>query len=72
VKTARASVWTACEVLGVDPQAHVSEARSAAPSWGTGGNHTHAVRSLVHTGMPLPDSRPGLFPTVPSPYSYNL
>ena len=72
MKTARACVWTACEVLGVDPQAHPTKARSAGPAWGTGENPTHAVRSLVHTGMPLPDSRPGLFPTVPSPYSYNL
>jgi len=72
VKTARASVWTACEVLGVDPQAHLLKARSTGRPGGTGENETHAVRSLVHTGMPLPDSRPGLFPTVPSPYSYNL
>jgi len=72
VKTARASVWTACEVLGVDPQARLAEGALRRPVWGTGGNQPHAVRSLVHTGMPLPDSRPGLFPTVPSPYSYNL
>ena len=56
----------------MDPQAHLAKARSAGPAGGTGENRTHAVRSLVHTGMPLPDSRPGLFPTVPSPYSYNL
>ena len=56
----------------MDPQARLAKARSAGPVWGTGGNKTPAVRSLVHTGMPLPDSRPGLFPTVPSPYSYNL
>ena len=72
MKTARASVWTACEVLGVDPQAHVSRARFGGPTGGTGENAPHAVRSVVHTGMPLPASCPGLFPTVPSPYSYNL
>ena len=72
MKTARASVWTACEVLRVDPQARASNARSAGLTWGTGGTGAGAVRSVVHTGMPLPDSRPGLFPTVPSPYSYNL
>ena len=72
MKTARASVWTACEVPGVDPQAPVVHARSAGLTWGTGENGAGAVRSVVHTGMPLPDSRAGLFPTVPSPYSYNL
>ena len=72
MKTARACVWKACEVLGVDPQAHVRNARSTGSTWGTGENGAGAVRSLVHTGMPLPDSRLGLFPTVPSPYSYNL
>jgi len=72
VKTARASVWTACEVLGVDPQAGLAFGRSTPDPGGPGENGTRAVRSLVHTGMPLPDSRPGLFPTVPSPYSYNL
>jgi len=56
----------------VDPQAHVSRARFGGPTWGTGENAPHAVRSVVHTGMPLPASCPGLFPTVPSPYSYNL
>ena len=56
----------------MDPQPHVAGARLAGLTWGTGGTRAGAVRSLVHTGMPLPDSRPGLFPTVPSPYSYNL
>ena len=65
-------MWTACAVLRVDPQAHLPAGRSASLTWGTGENGAGAVRSLVHTGMPLPDSGPGLFPTVPSPYSYNL
>jgi hypothetical protein len=72
VKTARASVWTACEFRGVDPQVYLAKTRFAGPTWGTGEKQADAVRSVVHTGMPLPDSRPGLFPTVPSPYSYNL
>ena len=72
MKTARASVWTACEVPGVDPQAQLSGARFASPACGTGENQANAVRSVVHTGMPLPDSAAALFPTVPSPYSYNL
>lgn len=72
MKTPRASVWTACEVLHVDPQGDPSGRRSTGLTWGTGENGAGTVRSLVHTGMPLPDSRPGLFPIVPSPYSYNL
>ena len=72
MKTARASVWTGCEVLRVDPQAPLAEGRFTGLTWGTGENRAGTVRSLLHTGMPLPDSRPGLFPTVPSPYSYNL
>jgi hypothetical protein len=56
----------------VDPQAQLSGARFASPACGTGENQANAVRSVVHTGMPLPDSAAALFPTVPSPYSYNL
>ena len=56
----------------MDPQPRGASARPQGLTWGTGGNRALAVRSVVHTGMPLPDSRPGLFPTVPSPYSYNL
>jgi hypothetical protein len=56
----------------MDPQA-ASEGASFAPAGrGTRGNRAGAVRRLVHTGMPLRDWRHALFPTVPSPYSYNL
>ena len=72
MKTAPLSVWTGCEDLGADPQAGLSDGRAAPGPGGPGENGAGVVRSLVHTGMPLPDSRPGLFPTVPSPYSYNL
>ena len=66
------SLWTACEVLGMDPQAPSPGPRSAPSAWGTGDNRAGSVRRLLHTGMPLRDSRTALFPTVPSPYSYNL
>jgi len=65
-------LWTACWVPGVDPQAPSSLTRSGPATGGTGDNRGDVVRRLLHTGMPLPASRPALFPIVPSPYSYNL
>jgi hypothetical protein len=65
-------LWTACEVRGVDPQATPAGASPRRPAGGPGGNRGGAVRRLLHTGIPLRDSRHALFPTVPNPYSYNL
>jgi len=56
----------------MDPQAQRHTPAPQARSGGPGGNRTRVVRSLLHTGIPLRDSRTALFPTVPSPYSYNL
>jgi hypothetical protein len=65
-------LWTACEVRGMDPQAPAGEGPLAPSGRETGDNLPRAVRSLLHTGIPLCDWRPALFPIVPSPYSYNL
>lgn len=65
-------LWTACEVRGMDPQPAFEGAGFAPAGRGTRGNRAGAVRRLVHTGMPLRDWRHALFPTVLSPYSYNL
>ena len=66
------SLWTACEVRPVDPQAASRAARIGRVTGGTWGSRVRAVRRLLHTGIPLHDPRAALFPTVPSPYSYNL
>jgi hypothetical protein len=56
----------------MDPQASSPHPSVPAGGWGTGGNRGCAVRSLLHTGIPLLDWCGALFPIVPSPYSYNL
>jgi hypothetical protein len=56
----------------MDPQAPAGEGPLAPSGRETGDNLPRAVRSLLHTGIPLCDWRPALFPIVPSPYSYNL
>jgi hypothetical protein len=56
----------------MDPQAPPPRPSFTEAGWGTGGKRARAVRSLLHTGIPLPDWRGALFPIVPSPYSYNL
>jgi hypothetical protein len=65
-------LWTACVVRRVDPQAAPRGARAERAIGGTWGTRACAVRSLLHTGIPLCDWRAALFPIVPSPYSYNL
>ena len=56
----------------MDPQAASRDTCLAGVTRGTWGTLARPVRRLLHTGIPLGDSRAALFPIVPSPYSYNL
>ena len=68
------SLWTACALVMMVPQGVVSgETRADMSERGETGRTRHTSSPFRHTPqLVAPCGRQTLFPTVPSPYSYNL